>query len=64
MSRNYFLEQCARLFIELGCPVPVDIEAVIVCEGRESETSPYQSLEECEAWLDGGDGISMSKASA
>lgn len=54
MHRNYLLEQWVKLFLELGCPMPVDIETVIVCDGRKNELSPCQRVEEVDVWLDGG----------
>lgn len=63
MHRSYWLEQCVKRFLELGCPIPVDLETVIESEGSENEPSLYRRVENGDVWLDGGD-WAMSTASA
>ena len=53
MSNNNWLEQCAKRFLELGCPMPVatecgfiPLETPMECDGSVNETSSYRRAEE------------------
>lgn len=64
MHRRYWLEQCVTRFLELGCPMPVDLEAVIEAEGSRNASLLYRRGESVDVWLDGGEWGATSTASA